>query len=61
MAAKVFLPFSEELLEELGAPPGKLVPFHLEYQCVRLLEDGTEEPITEEHAEPELACTAPIS
>lgn len=37
---KVFVPFSEELLASAGAPLGELVPFQLEYRCVRLL-DGT--------------------
>lgn len=35
----VFVPFSEELLAELGSI-GELVPFQLEYQCLRL-KDGT--------------------
>jgi len=37
---KLFVPFSEELLAAAGAPLGELVPFQLEYRCVRLL-DGT--------------------
>ncbi len=40
MTDKIFLPFSEELLAAAGNPPGELVPFQLEYRCVRLL-DGT--------------------
>ena len=39
---KVFVPFSEELLASAGSPLGELVPFQLEYRCVRLL-DGTYE------------------
>ena len=35
----VFVPFSEELLAEAGSF-GELVPFQLEYQCLRL-KDGT--------------------
>jgi hypothetical protein len=33
---KVFVPFSEALVEELGLPVGDLVPFRLEYQCLRV-------------------------
>jgi len=40
MNEKMFVPFSEELLAATGAPLGDLVPFLLEYRCVRLL-DGT--------------------
>ena len=40
MNEKMFVPFSEELLAATGAPLGDLVPFQLEYRCVRLL-DGT--------------------
>ena len=39
---KVFVPFSEDLLASAGSPLGELVPFQLEYRCVRLL-DGTYE------------------
>ncbi len=39
---KVFVPFSEDLLASTGSPLGELVPFQLEYRCVRLL-DGTYE------------------
>lgn len=39
---KLFVPFSEDLLAATGSPLGELVPFQLEYQCVRLL-DGTYE------------------
>ena len=39
-STKLFVPFSEELLAAAGSPLGELVPFQLEYQCVRLL-DGT--------------------
>lgn len=37
----VFIPFSEELHQELGAV-GELVPFQLGYECLRL-KDGTYE------------------
>ena len=32
---ELFVPFSEELIEETGVV-GRLVPFQLEYECVRL-------------------------
>jgi hypothetical protein len=32
---KLFVPFSEDLVEETGVV-GRLVPFQLEYECVRL-------------------------
>jgi len=38
--SKVFIPFSEDLLAAAGSPLGELVPYQLEYRCVRLL-DGT--------------------
>jgi len=45
MDDKIFIPFSEDLFGELmndaaGGPLGELVPYQLEYRCVRLL-DGT--------------------
>jgi|GEM_PF-2752689 len=40
MSQSVFVPFSEAVLQAAGAELGELVPFHQEYQCVRLL-DGT--------------------
>jgi len=39
---KVFVPFSEELLAATGSPLGELVPYQIDYQCIRLL-DGTYE------------------
>ena len=39
---RMFVPFSEDLLAAAGSPLGDLVPFQLEYRCVRLL-DGTYE------------------
>jgi len=33
---KVFVPFSEYLVEETGLGIGTLVPFKLEYECLRL-------------------------
>jgi hypothetical protein len=39
-AYKLFLPFSEDLLDRIGVPIGDLVPFQLEYQCAHLLGDG---------------------
>ena len=32
---KVFVPFSEVLIERLGLNIGDLVPFQLEYECLR--------------------------
>jgi hypothetical protein len=32
---KVFVPFSESLLQETGLGLGNLVPFKLEYECLR--------------------------
>lgn len=40
MKQKMFVPFSEELLAAAGSPLGELVPYQLEYRCLRLL-DGT--------------------
>ncbi|MEM9624437.1 MAG: hypothetical protein AAF993_22545 [Pseudomonadota bacterium] len=40
MNQKIFIPFSEALLQQGQQPPGELVPYQLAYQCVRLL-DGT--------------------
>lgn len=45
MDDKIFIPFSEDLFGEFvkhgaGSPLGELVPYQLEYRCVRLL-DGT--------------------
>jgi hypothetical protein len=37
---KVFIPFSEALVEESGFPVGELVPFQLEYECWRHLGEG---------------------
>ncbi len=37
---KMFVPFSEDLLAAAGSPLGELVPYQMEYRCVRLL-DGT--------------------
>ncbi len=33
---KVFVPFNEELFERLGLNIGELVPFQLEYECLRV-------------------------
>ena len=35
---KIFVPFSEDLLAETGFTMGDLVPFNLEYRCLRLQE-----------------------
>lgn len=35
---KVFVPFSESLIEELGLSLGDLVPFNIDYECLRALE-----------------------
>ncbi len=32
---KVFVPFSETLIEELGLSLGDLVPFNVDYECLR--------------------------
>jgi hypothetical protein len=37
---KIFVPFSEALIQELGLSIGELVPFQLEYQCLRMNEAG---------------------
>ncbi|NIP14442.1 MAG: hypothetical protein GWM88_06810 [Pseudomonadales bacterium] len=37
---KIFIPFSEALVEESGFPIGELVPFQLEYECWRHLGEG---------------------
>jgi len=42
---KVFVPFSEALIEELGLSIGDLVPFQLEYQCLRVNKSA---PISEQ-------------
>ena len=39
---KVFVPFSEALIEELGLSIGELVPFQLEYECLRMNESDPE-------------------
>ena len=36
MEDKIFIPFSEALLAAAGDPPGELVPFQLNYRCLRL-------------------------
>ena len=33
---KVFVPFNEALVERVGLNIGDLVPFQLEYECLRL-------------------------
>lgn len=33
---EIFVPFSEPLVEETGMALGRLVPFNLEYRCLRL-------------------------
>ena len=45
MDKKVFVPFSEDLVEAIGLTLGDLVPFNLDYECVRLL--GTSPPPAE--------------
>ena len=53
---KVFVPFSEALIEELGLSIGKLVPFQLEYECLRMNESDGEikepEPLATERKGP---------
>ncbi len=40
MSDKIFIPFTEALVEDGATPPGDLVPYQMAYRCVRLL-DGT--------------------
>jgi len=47
-AMKVFVPFTEELFARLGAAPGDLVPFQLEYEIFHAQE------LTVRHTEPVL-------
>ena len=54
----VFIPYSEEFLQELGAI-GELVPFQLDYECLRM-KDGTYDfttlaPVTLAHDDREAA------
>ena len=44
MDRQIFVPFSEPLVETHGLGFGRLVPFQLEYECLRLApgEDGEE-------------------
>ena len=41
---KVFVPFSEELIEKLGLGMGDLVPFNLDYECLRTQDADDEAP-----------------
>jgi hypothetical protein len=50
---KVFVPFSEELLEKLGLEMGDLVPFDLDYECLRTREDSAANPIPLRETVPE--------
>lgn len=50
---KVFIPFSESLVEELGSSLGELVPFNLAYECLHVNEvvtpvasDQNTQPVT---------------
>jgi hypothetical protein len=47
---KVFIPFSEELIEKLGLEMGDLVPFDLDYECLRTQEPPVVEPPASESA-----------
>jgi hypothetical protein len=51
---KVFIPYSEAIIEELGPSIGELVPFQLEYRCWRMNEAGRleEQPIPVEDRAP---------
>lgn len=63
MTPKLFVPFSEELLAAAGSPLGELVPFQLEYRCVRLLDgsyDFCVEIPAEETSSPVLQTDAQI-
>ena len=59
MNEKMFVPFSEELLAATGSPLGDLVPFQLEYRCVRLL-DGTFDFSQEDFPRNDLEKPSPV-
>lgn len=46
---KIFVPFSENLgarlMDELALNPGDLVPFQLDYECLRLGEPFRDTPV----------------
>lgn len=42
---KVFVPFTEELFERWGLTIGELVPFQLEYECLRLEDRNDISPV----------------
>ena len=43
---KVFVPVSETLMQRLGLGPDDLVPYHLEYEVVRVdVADELDEPL----------------
>ena len=48
---KVFIPFSETLIEQMGLSIGDLVPFQLEYQCLRMQESDSDVDAMEPSAE----------
>jgi hypothetical protein len=74
---KVFVPFSEALVEplmaEMGFALGELVPFQLEYECLRMNEpapnpvgadsvrEPTETPASPESSEPSRTESAPTT
>ena len=52
---KVFIPFSEELIEKLGLEMGDLVPFDLDYECLHTkVPPPLAKPVQSETAAPEL-------
>ncbi len=48
---KVFIPFSEALIEQMGFSIGDLVPFQLEYQCLRMQESDPDADAVDPSAE----------
>ena len=57
MGQKLFVPFSEALLDEIGVLSSELVPYHIEYKCVRLREQGEEVLVLDSEIDDE-ACIA---
>ena len=58
---KVFVPFSEDLIARYGLGLGDLVPFDLQYECLRLREsDPKQRPAGREQEAQSAACGKPI-
>ena len=47
MNKAIFVPFSEDLVEKLDFTLGDLVPFSLDYDCIRLLDSRGKNQKTE--------------